>query len=42
MIQLVTILLKCYTGGYNQIRRNVVRHALNLLSEEVFDKNALA
>jgi len=37
MLTLVMTILECYKGGYNSLRRTVVRHCLNLISEEVFE-----
>jgi hypothetical protein len=42
MLTLIMTILECYKGGYNALRRNVVRHAMNLIPEEVFDKVKLA
>ena len=43
MLQLIMTILDCYKGGYNAIRRTVVRHCMNLLSAEglVFSKTEL-
>ena len=42
MLTLIMTILECYKGGYNALRKTVVRHSMNLVSEEVFDKLKLA
>jgi len=32
----MTTILECYKGGYNNLRKTVVRHALNLVNHDVF------
>lgn len=34
MLQLIMTILECYKGGYNAIRKTIVRHCLNLVSAE--------
>ena len=43
MLQLIMTILECYKGGYNAIRKTIVRHCMNLVSAEgvVFDKNEM-
>lgn len=36
MLSLMTTILECYKGGYNNLRKTVVRHALNLVNQDVF------
>jgi hypothetical protein len=36
MLQLIMTILECYKGGYNAIRKTIVRHCLNLVSAEGF------
>ena len=40
LLQLIMTILECYKGGYNAIRKTIVRHCLDLVSAEgiVFDK----
>ena len=38
MLTLIMTILECYKGGYNALRKTVVRHCLNLITEDVFDK----
>jgi WASH complex subunit 7 len=42
MLTLIMTILECYKGGYNALRRTVVRHCLNLITEDVFDKAKLS
>ena len=43
LLQLIMTILECYKGGYNAIRKTIVRHCLDLVSAEgiVFDKTQL-
>ena len=43
MLQLIMTILECYKGGYNAIRKTIVRHCMNLVSAEgnVFDKKEM-
>ena len=34
MLQLIMTILECYKGGYNAIRKTIVRHCINLVSAE--------
>jgi hypothetical protein len=36
MLQLIMTILECYKGGYNAIRKTIVRHCINLVSAEGF------
>ena len=36
MLQLMSTILESYKGGYNALRRTIVTHCLNLVSNEVF------
>ena len=36
MLYLLTIVLECHKGGYNVIRKTVVRHCMNLANKEIF------
>jgi hypothetical protein len=42
MLTLIMTILECYKGGYNALRRTVVRHCLNLITDDVFDKAKLS
>ena len=42
MLTLIMTILECYKGGYNALRRTVVRHCLNLITEDVFNKAKLS
>ena len=42
MLSLMMVILECYKGGYNALRKTVVRHAMNLVTDDVFDKQKLA
>ena len=43
LLQLIMTILECYKGGYNAIRKTIVRHCLDLVSAEgiVFTKAEL-
>lgn len=43
MLQLIMTILDCYKGGYNAIRKTIVRHCMNLVSAEglVFSKSEI-
>jgi hypothetical protein len=43
-LQLIMTILDCYKGGYNAVRKTVVRHCMNLISAEglVFSKTEMA
>lgn len=36
MLQLMSTILESYKGGYNALRRTIVTHCLNLVSNDVF------
>jgi len=41
MMQLMMTILECYKGGYNAMRRQIVKNCLNLLSYDVFSAKEL-
>lgn len=36
MMELMMNIIECYKGGYNELRKTIIRHCLNLVSSEVF------
>lgn len=36
MMELMMNIIECYKGGYNELRKTIIRHCLNLVSAEVF------
>ena len=36
MMELMMNIIACYRGGYNELRKTIISHCLNLVSAEVF------
>ena len=37
MTELMLIIIESYKGGYNQLRKTVISHCLNLVNADVFN-----
>ena len=38
MMELMMNIIECYKGGYNELRKTVIQHCLNLVSADVFSQ----
>lgn len=41
MLYLMTTVIECLKGGYNMMRKTVIRHCMNLISKEIFTQPEL-